>query len=255
MESMVFAALVIWIYMTTWFLVALFTKRNDVADIAWGLGFVVVSIATLLKTQNHSFTAILVTILVLIWGLRLSWHIGIRNINKSEDYRYKAWRDSWGKLFVVRTYLQIFMLQGFFMLLIVSPVLIIYTYSIDGITPLVIVGAIMWLFGFIFESIGDKQLKNFISEPKNKGRVMKEGLWSYTRHPNYFGEVTQWWSIGVIALSCEYGWLGLVGPAVITFLIVKVSGVPLLENKYSNNHEYQAYKLHTSMIIPLPRKK
>lgn len=255
LNTLIFAGLVIWFYMSVWFFVALASKRNDVADIAWGLGFVVASIATLIKTSNHSFAAILVTVLVLIWGLRLSWHIGLRNIRKSEDYRYKAWRESWGKWFVIRSYLQIFMLQGFLMLLIVSPVLIIYTYSTNGTYPLVIFGSLLWIFGFLFESIGDKQLRKFIGNPKNKGHVMNKGLWQYTRHPNYFGEVTQWWAIGVIALTYSYGWLGLIGPAVITFLIVKVSGVPLLENKYKDNPEYQAYKLRTSMLVPLPNKK
>lgn len=255
LDTLGFAAIVIWSYMSAWFLVALYTKRNDVADIAWGLGFVVASIATLLKTENYSFAAILVTILILIWGLRLSSHIARRNIKKPEDYRYKAWRDSWGKWFVLRSYMQIFMLQGLFMLLIVSPALIIYTYSVDGINPLVIIGAFLWAFGFVFESIGDKQLRQFIASPMNKGHVMNKGLWQYTRHPNYFGEVTQWWAIGVIALTFSYGWLGLIGPAVITFLIVKVSGIPLLEAKYSNNPEYQEYKLRTSALIPLPNKK
>ena len=255
LNTLVFSGLVIWIYMSAWFLFASVIKRNDVADIAWGLGFVVASIATLIKTGNHSFTAILVTFLVLIWGLRLSWHIGLRNIKKSEDYRYKAWRDSWGKWFVIRSYLQIFILQGILMLLIVSPILLIYTYSINGIFPLVVIGTLLWVFGFLFESIGDKQLRKFIGNPKNKGQVMNKGLWQYTRHPNYFGEVTQWWAIGVIALTSSYGWLGLIGPVVITFLITKVSGVPLLENKYKGNSEYQAYKLRTSMLIPLPNKK
>lgn len=255
LSTLVFVAVVIWIYMTAWFLFALMIKRNDVADVAWGFGFVVAGVAGLIKTESYSFTSILVSILVLMWGLRLSWHIAQRNIKKPEDYRYKAWRDSWGKWFIVRSYLQIFMLQGFLMLIIVSPVLIIHTYSNDGVLTLTVLGTVLWVFGFLFESTGDKQLKEFLSKPKNKGHVMNQGLWKYTRHPNYFGEVTQWWAIGIIALSFKYGWLGLVGPAVITFLIVKVSGVPLLEKRYSDNPEYQKYKARTSMLIPLPSKK
>lgn len=254
LETITYAALVIFVYMTTWFAVALAIKRNDVTDIAWGFGFVTVSIAMLLKTQNYTFTSILVTILVLVWGVRLGSHIATRNIKKPEDYRYRAWRDSWGKLFVLRSYVQIFMLQGFLMLVIATPLAIIYTYSTDGILPVIIAGTSLWIFGFLFESIGDKQLKDFIRNPKNKGHVMTKGLWQYSRHPNYFGEVTQWWAIGIVALPFAYGWLGLVGSATITFLIVKVSGVPMLENKYSGNTEYQRYKQHTSMLIPWFRK-
>lgn len=255
LQTLVFASVVIWVYMSVWFLVSVSIKRNDVADVAWGLGFVVASIASFINLENRSFTAILVTILVLIWGLRLTWHIGLRNIKKSEDYRYKAWRDSWGKWFVIRSYLQIYMFQGFLMLIIVSPVLLIYTFATEATHPLVYIGVIVWLFGFLFESIGDKQLRTFISDPKNKGNIMQDGLWKYTRHPNYFGEVTQWWAIGLIALGYSYGWTGLIGPITITFLIVKVSGVPLLEEKYADNTKYQEYKLRTSMLIPLPEKK
>ena len=253
--TLTYAAMVIWVYMSAWFIVSIAIKRNDVADAAWGLGFVVASIASYIHVQNHTFTAILATVLVTIWGLRLSWHIGRRNVKKTEDYRYKVYRETWGKWFVARSYFQIYILQGFFMLLIVSPILIIYTYAQDGIPPLAIVGALVWLFGFLFESIGDKQLKTFISDAKNKGHVMQSGLWQFTRHPNYFGEVTQWWGIGIIALTCDYGWLGLIGPLVITWLIVKVSGVPMLEQKYADNPEYQAYKHKTSVLIPLPTKK
>ena len=141
------------------------------------------------------------------------------------------------------------------MLVIVSPILLIHTYAAGGIYPLAVIGTLIWVFGFLFESIGDKQLRIFISDPKNKGHVMSTGLWKFTRHPNYFGEVTQWWAIGIIGLTVRYGWLGLIGPAVITFLIVKVSGVPLLEARYADNPEYQAYKLRTSKLFPLPSKQ
>ena len=249
-----FAALVILVYMSAWFAVALITKRNDVADIAWGLGFGVASTSSFIKCGNYTFTAIFVTILVTVWGLRLSWHIGQRNIKKPEDYRYSAWRESWGKWFIIKSYLQIFIFQGFLMLLIVSPILVIYTYSNNGIFPVVVIGILIWVCGFLFESISDHQLKKFTDNPQNKGRIMNKGLWHYSRHPNYFGEVTQWWAIGLIALPASFGWLGLIGPCVITFLIVKVSGVPMLENKYQNNLEYQAYKINTSMLLPIPRK-
>ncbi len=254
-HTLLFASLVVWIYMSVWFLIALRLRRNDVADVAWGLGFVVASLATLIKIGDYSFTAVLVTILVLIWGVRLSWHIGVRNSKKSEDYRYKSKRDSWGKWFVVRTYLQIFLVQGFLMLIIVSPILLIYTYSMSGISPLAVIGSLIWLFGFVFESVGDRQLREFIANPINKGHVMTQGLWKYTRHPNYFGEVTQWWAIGLIALSVSYGWLGTIGPAAITYLIVKVSGIPLLEARFAAKPEYEAYKRRTSMLIPAPTKK
>ncbi len=249
-------ASVIAVYMTTWFLVALVIKRNDIADIAWGIGFIVASLASFAVNDNKSAVSLVVILLVTIWGLRLSYHIGRRNIKKPEDYRYKAWRDSWGKWFYLRSYLQVFILQGVLLLVISSPIMVVNTYDYGMVNLLFYIGVVTWFFGFIFESQADKQLGQFISNPKNKGKIMNRGLWKYSRHPNYFGEVTQWWGIGIIALgSSSYGWIGLIGPAMITFLILKVSGVPMLEKKYDDNKDYQEYKKRTSMFIPLSPKK
>lgn len=241
--------------MSCWFIVSVIIKRNDTADVAWGFGFIAAAITGLIVNHNHSVTAILTIILVSIWGLRLGIHIGLRNLKKSEDQRYKAWKDTWGKWFHLRSYFQIFMLQGLLMFLVVFPVLVIDNYAVKNLNTLLTIGALIWIFGFIFESIGDKQLREFISNPSNKGQIMMRGLWKYTRHPNYFGEITQWWGIGVIALSCRHGWIGLLGPLTITFLILRVSGVPLLEKYYDNNPAYQDYKLRTSVLIPLPQKR
>ena len=241
--------------MSVWFLISIIGKRNDVADIAWGLGFIVAAVTALSINHPVSFSAYIVTGLVVIWGSRLSIHIGLRNIKKPEDSRYNIWRKSWGKWFYIRSYLQVFMLQGLLMLIVVSPVLLIATFGTNGVKPLLIIGVIIWLFGFIFESIGDRQLKVFIGNPINRGHIMMTGLWKYTRHPNYFGEITQWWAIAIIGLSFSYGWIGIIGAATITYLILKVSGVPLLEKHYEDNPEYQSYKQKTSVIIPLPAKK
>lgn len=241
---------VVFVYMTMWYVVAIIIKRNDIADIAWGLGFITIATTSLFASQNNSFTAYVTLLLVAVWGLRLSWHIARRSFAKSEDYRYKKWRDDWGEWFYVRSFLQVFMLQGLLMIIVSLPILVIMAYSTSQTSILVAVGVLIWIFGFIFETVGDWQLRNFIRNPKHKGKIMTTGLWSNTRHPNYFGEIVQWWGIGVIALSCSYGWVGLLGPLAITFLIVKVSGIPMLEQKYDNNPEYQSYKKHTPKLIP-----
>ena len=145
------------------------------------------------------------------------------------------------------------MLQGLLLVLVSMPILVIMTFATESFSIVAALGLIIWMIGFVFETIGDRQLRNFLQKPVNKGRIMTTGLWAYTRHPNYFGEITQWWGIGIIALSCSYGLVGLIGPIVITFLIVKVSGIPLLEQKYANNPEYQAYKKRTPMLIPLKK--
>jgi steroid 5-alpha reductase family enzyme len=237
-----------------WFILSLIKKRNDVADVAWGIGFVLMTWASFFLSDDSGTRGLLVGILVSIWGVRLAWHIHSRNKGKPEDYRYLAWRKEWGKWFYPRSYLQVYLLQGAFLFLVVSPVLIINKSSGAELSVLDALGVMVWLIGFYFESVGDAQLARFIKNPENKGKLMQSGLWAYTRHPNYFGEVTQWWGIFLIALSAPSGWIGIIGPLTITFLILKVSGIPMLEKKMEANPEFAEYKRKTSMFIPMPRR-
>jgi steroid 5-alpha reductase family enzyme len=237
-------------YMTFWFVVSVIRRRNDVADIAWGLGFVLLAWLSF-YLSGYSFKAILVTSLVTIWGLRLAWHIYHRNKNKPEDSRYLEWRNMW-KNFYLRSFFQVFMLQGVFLFLISLPVLFISRSVSYSFGLLEVIGFLIWLLGFYFESVGDRQLKDFISNPANKGKIMDQGLWCYSRHPNYFGEVTQWWGIFLIALSIPNSFFTIIGPLTITILILFVSGVPLLEKKYAGRPDFEEYKKRTSIFIPLP---
>jgi len=248
-------ALILFIYMSLWFFVSVAKKRNDVADVAWGLGFVLMSWISLLLAGNFNARSWLVVFLVTVWGLRLAIHIYQRNRGKSEDYRYLAWRQQWGKWFYLRSYFQVYLLQGFFLFLIVLPVLIINKFSGSVVGYLDLIGVVIWLLGFCFEALGDAQLARFIKDSANKGKLLQSGLWRYTRHPNYFGEVTQWWGIWLISLSASGLWLGVIGPLTITILILKVSGVPLLEKKMAEHPEFADYKRRTSVFIPwLPKK-
>jgi len=241
--------------MTRCFVVSVFKKRNDIADIAWGLGFILMVWSAFILVADFSGRAIMVNSLVSIWGLRLAWHIYRRNKGKKEDYRYLAWREAWGKYFYLRSYLQVYLLQGFFLYLISLPVLLINIEGGAAWNVIDVLGISIWLLGFFFEAVGDRQLANFISQPANRGRLMQTGLWRYTRHPNYFGEVTQWWALWLIALNAPYAWLGIVGPLTISVLILKISGIPLLEKKMAENEEFKEYKKKTSIFFPLPVKK
>jgi steroid 5-alpha reductase family enzyme len=115
-------------------------------------------------------------------------------------------------------------------------------------------GAGLWLVGFVVESVADRQLAAFIKDKSNKGKVLDTGLWRYSRHPNYFGELLQWWAIGLIAAQTAYGWIGFAGPLLLTILIVFVSGIPPIENRRRDNPAYQDYKRRTSRLVPLPRR-
>lgn len=247
--------MVIGVYMTIWFLIALRLRRNDVADVAWGGGFVVAAFTALVVAGTVTPRAAVTTFLVLVWGLRLAIHIGFRSRGKGEDPRYRAWRESWGRYFMVRSFLQVFMLQGLLLLLISLPVIRINAAPASPLTFLDGLGIAVWLIGFFFEATGDWQLKQFVQNPANKGKTMMTGLWRYSRHPNYFGEVTQWWGIYLIALSTPKGWLTIIGPITITILILFVSGIPMLEKKYQGRPEFEAYKRRTSAFFPLPPKQ
>jgi len=248
-------ALIIFCYMISWFGVSLVKKRNDVADVAWGLGFVLLAWASMFLAEATSIRSIVTVLLVSIWGLRLAWHIALRHRGKGEDYRYAKWRMEWGKWFFIRSYFQVYILQGLLLFLVVVPVLLI-NYNVGQAWGFLdLCGLFLWGIGFYFEVVGDAELSRFISNPENRGKLMQSGLWRYTRHPNYFGEVTQWWGIWLLALGVPYGWLGIIGPLTISILILKVSGVPLLEKKMAEHPEFASYRKRTSMFFPLPMKK
>jgi steroid 5-alpha reductase family enzyme len=244
------AALVVFLYMSAVFLLALARKNNGVVDIAWGAGFILVSAAAFLFFGHGRARQWLALALVLAWGGRLALHIYARNRGREEDFRYAAWRRAWGKHFVLRSFFQIFMLQGLLMLLVVSPLLLILGQEQPPLNPLDGVGVLVWLTGFLFETVGDRQLAAFIRDPANRGKLMTSGLWSITRHPNYFGEAALWWGVGILALSAPRGWLGLIGPLVITLLLLFVSGVPLLEKKYAGRPDWEEYKKRTPIFFP-----
>lgn len=254
LEVLSFAGYIVFMYMVCWFVIGTILRRNDVADVAWGIGFMVVAMCTFAAgVQSHR--ALLVTCLVLVWGSRLAYHISRRLLSHPEDKRYAAWRAAWGKYVIPRAFLQVYMLQGLLLVLIAVPVITTNAFGDATLGALDILGIAVWLFGFFFEVVGDRQLRAFIKNPENKGKILTTGLWKYTRHPNYFGEVTQWWGIWLIALSVPYGFLAIVGPLTITFLILKVSGIPMLEKSFEGRPEFEAYKLKTNAFIPwLPKK-
>lgn len=238
------------VYMSVWFVIAVAKKRNDVADTAWGLGFVLLAWVSFASSAVRSNVALLVNVLVTIWGLRLAYHIHKRNRNKPEDARYQQWRVQW-KYFYTRSFFQVFVLQGVLLWLIAWPVLLI---NLGAVTfgYLVYLGVLVWVIGFWFESVGDMQLKNFLANSNNKGQLMTSGLWKYSRHPNYFGEVTQWWGIFLIAAGLPGGWLTIIGPLTITGLIAFVSGIPMTEKRYEGRADWAEYKKRTSPLIPWP---
>lgn len=237
-------------YMSLWFLVSLIKRRNDVADVAWGLGFVLLAWTSFFLSGRSGTRGILIGILVSTWGLRLAWHIHARHRGKPEDFRYMAWRREWGRWFYARSYAQVYLLQGALLFLVSLPVLIINRSTSGTFGLLNGFGVCVWMCGFIFESVGDAELAQFTKNPVNRGKILQNGLWRYTRHPNYFGEVVQWWGIWLVAVGVPGGWFGIIGPLTITFLILKVSGIPMLEKKMAENPDFAEYKRRTNVFLP-----
>jgi steroid 5-alpha reductase family enzyme len=260
---MIFAvnALVLLLFFTLFFIIAQIKKNNGIADMAWGLGFVVVAVSSLIFSQNCNLLSATISILVLIWGFRLFFHISSRNWNGPEDYRYVQMRKKWQTNIVLKSYIHVFVLQGILLYFISFPIQLVYYAAINIPSPFqfipFIFGVALWIFGFIFETAADAQLKKFRQDASNKGNIMSSGLWKYSRHPNYFGESMIWWAIWIISMA-NFTWLGLAGlisPVLITYLLVFVSGIPLLEKKYKDNVLFQAYAKKTNVFFPFPPKK
>jgi steroid 5-alpha reductase family enzyme len=249
-ENLLHIAVGLIVLMILFFIIAQFKRNNSLVDIAWGLGFVFTTLYSLINTGLYSPRQLLVTTLVLVWGLRLVSHLFKRNWSRGEDPRYVAIIGGWKDYILARIFLTIFMLQAALILIISYPVILINSSAVNSFGLFDVVGFFVWLQGFIFELIGDYQLRKFMSNPANRGRIMQTGLWRYTRHPNYFGESCMWWGIFIIALSVPFGWTSIISPITITYLLLYVSGIPLAEKSFEGNPEYEHYKKSTSPFFP-----
>lgn len=240
------------IFFTIAFLIAKKVDKLSIIDSFWSLSFMVIAIYSwVLGSRN--LVGNIVTILVLVWGIRLASHISFRNLGKDEDYRYQQMREKWDNVWLT-AYFKVFLVQGLLMLSIGFPIVLINGWEGGSINSFVYLGLLIWLIGYAFEVIGDLQLRIFLKKREDPKQVMTEGLWAYTRHPNYFGEVTMWWGIFLIIVSVTGWWYTIISPMMITFLILKVSGVPLLEEKYSGRPSFEEYKKHTNKFFPWFRK-
>jgi steroid 5-alpha reductase family enzyme len=239
---------------TLLWLVSLPLKNAGIVDIFWGVGFIVVGWYYLAITaETPTAHGWLVCTLVTIWGLRLALHIGIRNRGAGEDFRYAAWREQDGFRFWWISYFKVFLLQAIILWIVSSPLLLAHLNSGRAEFGLIeLIGLGGWIFGFLFEVIADWQLSRFKTDPANRGKVMRTGLWSLSRHPNYFGEAVVWWGIGLIALPSG-GWLAFLGPLMITFMLLKVSGVAMLDAALVKRRPgYAEYVEDTPAFLPLP---
>jgi len=239
------------LYFSAVFALCWVKQRNDWVDMAWGPGFVLVAtLGAVLQGATASVKAWLVLAMVTLWAVRLSGHIFLRSRGKSEDFRYVAMREAWGKWAPLKAFFKIFMLQGFVLAIISLPIVAVWTNH-KALSGLSYLGLALWIFGFMWETVGDYQLLRFTKNPENKGKLMTRGLWRLSRHPNYFGEVTLWWGLWLFVLPSH--WITLLGPSLLSFFILKISGIPMLEKKYEGRADFEAYKQSTPAFFPKVR--
>ena len=249
------AAIIIGAMLALW-VISLLMKDASIVDIFWGMGFAFVALAAYIIADGNPVRKQLITLIAICWGFRLAFYLAWRNLGKGEDYRYVAMRKRHGGKFPLMSLVMVFGLQGVLMWVISLPLQAAQAYgSAVNLNWLDWAGLCLWLIGFSFESLGDIQLARFKSKPENQGKVMDRGLWSFTRHPNYFGDSLVWWGFYLIAFSAG-AWWSIVGPLLMTFLLMRVSGVALLEkNLKKNKPGYTDYVARTNAFFPWFPKK
>jgi steroid 5-alpha reductase family enzyme len=247
------SALAIACMMLLVWLISLKMRDASIVDIAWDSGFVVVAWVSFWLSEGEPTRSLILTLLTTIWGLRLAFYLAKRNLGHGEDFRYQSMRRKHGEKFAIVSLYSVFAVQGLLMWIVSLPVQLGQVRETPNFGVIGVVGVLVWGVGIFFEAVGDAQLAKFKRDPENKDLVMNQGLWRYTRHPNYFGDSCVWAGLGLIATESRLGIFGLVGPVVMTILLVKVSGAAMLDRAMLKRKPgYETYVASTSGFIPRP---
>ena len=251
------ASLLILILVTLLWGWSVIIKNASIVDLFWGFSYVIVNAFYVFMSGELNPRKIIILVLVSVWGLRLAIYLSIRNIGKGEDFRYQEFRRTYGpERFWWFSYFQTFLLQGALIMIVSLPLLGISESKQSGnLNLLDFLGILVWMIGFAFEAGGDFQMAHFKKNPNNKGKLLNTGFWKYTRHPNYFGDSVVWWAYALFSMAAGSNWQ-IIGSVVMTFLLVKVSGIIMLEKTLrSTKPQYQEYIQKTSSFFPWFPKK
>ncbi len=255
LHALPWTVLAVLVLLAVTFACGVHARRHNVIDVAWGLGFCVVAATAFVTSSGHgnAVRRTVLLVLVLLWGLRLAWHIGRRSLGKGEDPRYAELLDK-GKgnrtLYAAR---MIYLLQGILVLFISIPVQL-GMFEGGSFGVLGVIGCLVWAVGLFFEAVGDRQMAAFKADPAHKGKLIDVGLWRYTRHPNYFGDACVWAGIFLVVAERWPGVLSVLSPAVMIYLLANGSGKKVLERSMMKRPGYTEYMERTSGFIPLPPK-
>jgi steroid 5-alpha reductase family enzyme len=233
--------------------------RYDVLNVVWGLACAVIALATFILNGHSTMPLLsvqtLMVVLVSIWGVRLFMHLHRQWLKRhKDDRRYRQLRKDYANKrggLAWNMYAKVYLIQAGWALIVSMPIILVMGSDTTSIGWWAALGAVIWAIGFYFETLGDHQLRAFRENPGNKGKILDKGLWRYTRHPNYFGEMLQWWGVFIISWSVPFGWVGILGPLVITWLLV-FSGIPVRERQIRRYAGWSEYRRRTSKLIPWP---
>ncbi|RVW05003.1 DUF1295 domain-containing protein [Rhodococcus spongiicola] len=228
--------------------------RHNVVDVSWGIGFVVIALVSAVFGDGDLWRRWLLAALIAVWGLRLAWHMARRGRGRGEDPRYEKMLDDAGGNRTRAAIRKIYFTQGIALWFVSLPV------QVSAVTQgplgvLTVVGILLWVTGFTFESVGDAQMSAFKADPANRGTIMNRGLWGWTRHPNYFGDACIWWGIFLISAQTWPGVLTVLSPVAMTYFLVYATGARRLERHMAERPGYPDYQESTSYFLPRPPRR
>jgi steroid 5-alpha reductase family enzyme len=230
-------------------------RKSDFSkiDLVWSLSAMLMALVVICNGHNVHFKSLLAFGLVLVWGVRLFYYLKKRNAITGEDHRYAAWRKEWGEKANLNAYIRVFNLQWVLSLIIFSPVFINLFFMPSEWILTDYLAIVIFITGFVIETIADQQ--KFVFKQEHPKKFIQTGLWKYSRHPNYFGEALVWWGFFIFSFSAGTTFYSFWGVSLLTFFLIKVSGVAMLEKSRAKDSEYQEYRKRVSAFIPWFPKK
>lgn len=242
------ALLVVLLMVSVLWAISVPLKDASIIDMFWGPLFVAMAWVLLAVSDELLLKPYLITLLVTLWGLRLGFHLMARNLGEGEDKRYRLWRERGGPNWWLITYYRIYLFQGGIALVVATPLIAAY-YQPEGFSALNALGVLIWALGFVYEMLADIQLARFKANPDNRGKIMNQGLWARSRHPNYFGDALQWWGLALIAFSLPTWW-ALIGPIAMTAVFLGISNDVLERGMQKRHPAYASYIANTPKFFP-----